>query len=323
MTRGKRSALVLGGLILLFIAYEVVTSFVAYTSDAYVRSDLIAVAPEVTGRIIAVHVTDNQPVKRGDPLVTVDPVPFQLVIAQRAADIEQARAQAAADQDETAAASDRLQAAQASLTFAQATRDRVAALVRTSDVSRQALDQANDDARRAEDARAAATAAVAQSSLMHAMHVAALARAEAEMALAKWRLSRTDLLSPADGTVTNLTVRVGDTADTDVPLIGLVDAHAWRIIANYKQGYIRAFRDGGTAWVWLDSAPWHVHRARIDGVARGISRQEGEIKLLPYVAPTTDWIRLQRRFPVTITLVDPAPQNTLFMGADARVVIFP
>jgi multidrug efflux system membrane fusion protein len=323
MTRGTRVALVLGGLLGAFLLYELVTSFVAYTSDAYVRSDLIAVAPEVTGRIIAVHVADNQPVRRGDPLVTIDPVPFQLVIAQRAADIEQARAQAAADQDETAAARDRLQAAEAALTFAQATRERVAALVRTSDVSRQDLDQANDDARRAEDARAAATAAVAQSNLMHAMHVAALARAEAEMALAKWRLSRTDLLSPADGTVTNLTVRVGDTANTDVPLIGLVDAHAWRIMANYKQSYIRAFKEGGTAWVWLDSAPWHVHRARIDGVARGISREEGETKLLPYVAPTTDWIRLQRRFPVTVTLVDEAPQNELFMGADARVVIFP
>jgi len=45
--------------------------------------------------------------------------------------------------------------------------------------------------------------------------------------------------------------------------------------------------------------------------------------LLPYVAPTTDWIRLQRRFPVTLTLVDRPSDNLLFMGADARVAIFP
>ena len=32
---------------------EVLTYFVAYTDDAYVRSDLVAVAPEITGRIIA------------------------------------------------------------------------------------------------------------------------------------------------------------------------------------------------------------------------------------------------------------------------------
>ena len=45
--------------------------------------------------------------------------------------------------------------------------------------------------------------------------------------------------------------------------------------------------------------------------------------LLPYVAPTTDWIRLQRRIPVTIVLVDPPPDAKLYMGADARTVIFP
>jgi multidrug efflux system membrane fusion protein len=322
MTRGTRVGLVVGGILAVFVAYEILTSFVAYTADAYVRSDLVAVAPEVTGRIIAVHVTDNQTVRRGDKLFAIDPVPFQLAIAERAADIDEARALAAADQDATASAQDKLQAAQAALTFAQATRERVAALVRTSDVSRQDLDQANDDARRAEADRAAATEAVAQSSLMHAMHVAAIARGEAAMATAQWRLSRTDVVSPADGTINNLTLRVGDTANADVPLIGIVDAHAWRIMANFKQSFIRGFTEGGTAWVWLDSAPWHFRRARIQGVARGISREEGESKLLPYVAPTTDWIRLQRRFPVTITLVDPPPGNELFMGADARVVIF-
>jgi multidrug efflux system membrane fusion protein len=123
--------------------------------------------------------------------------------------------------------------------------------------------------------------------------------------------------------VNNLTVRVGDTAVADTPLIGIVDAHAWRVIANYKQSYLRGFRDGGTAWVWLDSAPWHFHRARIAGIGRGISREEGDSKLLPYVAPTTDWIRLQRRFPVTVLLDDPPPGLEMFMGADAHVVIFP
>jgi len=44
---------------------------------------------------------------------------------------------------------------------------------------------------------------------------------------------------------------------------------------------------------------------------------------LPYVAPTTDWIRLQRRFPVTLILVDPPTDLKLYMGADARTVLFP
>ena len=165
--------------------------------------------------------------------------------------------------------------------------------------------------------------AIAKAETSISAHQAALALAKAEKAYAEWKLSRTDVNSPTDGTINNLTVRVGDTATVNIPNIGIVDANAWRIIANYKQYYVRDFEVGGTAWVWLDSSPWTFHRARITGIARGISRNQQAPMLLPYVAPTTDWIRLQRRFPVTIVLDEPPPGGKLYMGADARTVIFP
>ena len=59
------------------------------------------------------------------------------------------------------------------------------------------------------------------------------------MAIAQWRLARTKMAAPTDGAINNLTVRAGDTAQANVPLIGIIDATAWRIIANYKQSYIR------------------------------------------------------------------------------------
>ena len=76
----------------------------------------------------------------------------------------------------------------------------------------------------------------------------------------------------------------------------------------------------GCGWT---SEPWHLHRAKVTGIARGISREPAPGLLLPYVAPTTDWIRLQRRFPVTLTLTDPPEELKLYMGADARVLILP
>jgi multidrug efflux system membrane fusion protein len=59
----------------------------------------------------------------------------------------------------------------------------------------------------------------------------------------------------------------------------------------------------------------------IQGIARGISRSRTPNTLLPYVEPTTDWIRLQRRFPVTLVLRDLPPAILLHMGADARALI--
>jgi len=315
--------LVLGGVAGAFVLYELVTSFIAYTDDAFVRSDLVAVAPQVTGRIIAVHVVDNQTVRIGDPLLSIDPEPFQLVVAQRQAQIAEAKAQVQADRDAIAAAQDAYNGALAAAGFARDTQRRLASLNTTGDTSRQSLDQANDALRRAEAGLAAARALIGKARATLDQHQAAEALAEAEMATAQWRLAQTQLAAPTDGTINNLTVRAGDTATTDVPLIGIVDAHAWRVIANYKQSYLRGFRIGETGWVWLGSQPWHFHRARITGIARGISRDPAADKLLPYVAPTTDWIRLQRRFPVTLVLEDLPPGFPLFMGADARTVIFP
>jgi len=323
MTRGRRIGLAVAIIISAFALYEVTTSFLAYTADAYVQSDLVALAPQITGRVVAVHVTDNQNVIQGDLLVSIDPVPFQLTVDQRRAEVEETRAQVAADQHLIDSAQDALTAAISAATYAHETQTRLASLNSAQDVSRADLDQANDTMRRADAARDAARQAIATAQSTAAMHQAAHTRATAELATAEWELARTRLIAPTGGTITSLTLRAGDTAQADVPLIGIVDAHAWRIIANYKESYIRGFAPGDSAWVWLDSQPWHPHRARIASIARGISRDPVPNRLLNYVAPTTDWIRLQRRFPVTLTLIDPPANLNLYMGADARVLVTP
>ena len=41
------------------------------TDDAFVRADTIGVAPQVSGRIVNLHVRDNQAVKQGDVLFEI------------------------------------------------------------------------------------------------------------------------------------------------------------------------------------------------------------------------------------------------------------
>jgi len=319
-----RKLLLAAGIVLvMFVGWEVLTSFIAYTADAYVQSDLVAFSPQVTGHIATVHIHDNQHVHKGDLLVSIDPVPFQLAVDARKAELTAANAQAQADSDSILAAQDTLTGAVAARSLADVNQQRIARLTTDQTASIQQLDTANEVMRRARADADAAEAAVARAQRMLSMHDAAIDQAQAKLATAEWQLSQTQLYAPVDGTINNLTVRVGDTAQANEPLIGIVDANAFRIIANYKQSYIRQFQVGATAWVWLDSHPWHIYRARIEGIARGISRTRTQDGLLPYVAPTTDWIRLQRRFPVTLTLVDRPSDNLLFMGADARVAIFP
>ncbi len=316
--------LTVGGTILaLFVFYEVFTYFVAFTDDAYVRSDLVAVAPQVTGQIIEVHVVDNQDVKIGDRLYTIDPEPFQLVVNQWKAQIDRAAAQLKVAQEELALAQAALQVSTSSHTYAVQEQSRFSDLAKREFAPIAELDRANDELRRSRAEMTISTVAIAKAETDIGAHQAALELAKAQLASAQWNLDRTIVHAPNNGAITNLTIRKGDMATTGVPNVGIVDSDAWRIMANYKQYYIRDFKIGDTAWVWLDSSPWHFHKGRITGVARGFSRNPGVDKLLPYVAPTTDWIRLQRRIPVTIVLEDLPPGYKLYMGADARTVIFP
>ncbi|MDE1993256.1 MAG: HlyD family secretion protein, partial [Rhizobiaceae bacterium] len=276
--RARRLAIGVGCLLALLVIWEILTSIVVYTDDAYVSSDFVAVAPQVTGVVVSLDVANNQQVKRGDLLAVIDKVPFQLIVAQRRAAVQEAEADRNALANDLANARARLSAANDG--HAVLTTDQAAATQRPEAESAQMSEQVSLD----------------KASQSVARQEAVVAQAQAALALAEWQLEQTDIRAPVDGTVNNLTVSVGDTATTGKPLIGIVDAAGWRIVANYQESYVRHLQPAKTAWVWLDTHPWRLYRAEIEGVARGISRGPDQDGILPYVAPTTDWIRLRRRF---------------------------
>ncbi len=317
----RRVLLVLAGLALAFGLYWGSSYVFAYTDDAYLTSDLVAVAPQITGRIVAVPVVDNQTVAKGTLLAAIDPQPFELALAEQTAKRVEAQAQLAVDHDLIKSAKAARDAAAAGEQMANDNLRRARPVAAAGFVSRQALEDAATKAQAAAASLADAEASVAKQRQMQTLHEAAIKTITAQIAYLQWQLDQTRVPAPVDGAITHLTLRVGDQAVANRPLIGIVDAHAWRILANYKESVIRHMQVGHPAWVWLDTYPWHVHRAVIQGIARGISRDPGEIKLLPYVEPTTDWVRLQRRFPVTLVLRDPEPGVVLHMGSDARTLI--
>jgi multidrug efflux system membrane fusion protein len=314
--------LVLSAILVALVLYWASGYFLAYTDDAYVTSDFVGVAPYVSGRIVGVYVVDNQTVTKGELLATIDPTPFQLSVNEKQAKKTEADAQLAVDRDVITAAQAQRDDAVAKERLASDDVRRATPVATAGFYSRQGLDTLTAKEQEAKAALAGAEAAVTKAQQTLALHQATIAVISTEIANLQWQLEQTKLLAPTDGTVTELALRVGDQAVANIPLIGLVDAHAWRIYANYKESVIRHMKIGHTAWVWLDTYPWHLHRATIQGIARGISRDQGDRKLLPYVAPTTDWIRLERRFPVTLVLQDQSPDITLHMGADARTLLF-
>jgi multidrug resistance efflux pump len=321
LSHRQRALLFLFALAAGFLAWWISGYVFAYTDDAYVTSDVVSITPEVTGPIEAVHVADNEWVKRGALLFTIDPLPFRLAVEQARAEEARTEAQLPVDQAQLQVLRAQKESADAAARLAAANLRRDTPLGQSGWISAQALDQTRTTEAQSAAQQHAAEAALQKANETLSLDKVAVSSAHAARLLAEWRLSRTKIVAPVDGYVTHLAVRTGDMVSPSQAAVAIVDGNAWRVVANYKEYYLRHLRPGGLAWIWLDSDPWHLYRARIQGLAHGISRQPGSEALVPYVSPTVNWIRLQRRIPVRFALLDSPGGDQLFMGADARVLV--
>jgi multidrug efflux system membrane fusion protein len=305
----------------LFVIYEIAASFVAYTADAFVLSDLVTVAPEVAGPISRIAVERNQPVKAGDLLFEIDPEPFALKVAAAEAALELAKADEAKAKTQVSASADAVTEAEAVLQDAKLTYQRLAAIVASGAITEQRVDDAKRDfdqaAARVAELRAMQSTA-AQDVLVHAADIAV---AEAALAEARYDLTRTRIVAATDGTVAPYQTKVGDYAEVGKPVMAVVAAGGWRVVANLPDYYLGAIAPGQPVLVHIATDPWRLHWATVRSVPPGVARHRTPLEVLPYVTPTTEWIRLPRRFPIEVDLGDLPERQRLFSGADARILM--
>lgn len=316
----RKLLLVAAGIGAIYALYCISLQFFAYTSDAFVANDVVLVAPEVEGRIVAVHVKDNQYVLAGESLITIDETPYALQVGLKTAQVAKARADAdAARRTAIRADSDRI-SAEAHLNLARITEHRFADLVKLNAAPQQRYDETVAALKEAE-ARLRATAALlaaAQEDVVAAD--AAVEVAQRALDLANYNLSQTHVLAPISGHVNNLWLRVGDYARVGEPRVGIAADDDWRVIALYKEEAIRHLQEGSHVYVYLDTQPFRLLRGRIQGVARAIAHRDQQSAILPDIAPTTGWIRFQRRFPVRIHLEGVPADVQLHVGSNARTL---
>jgi multidrug resistance efflux pump len=77
-----------------FVLWKLVAyyMFAPWTRDGHVRADVIQVAPDISGLISSVEVTDNQQVKQGQVLFVIDQARYTLALRQAEATAQQRRA---------------------------------------------------------------------------------------------------------------------------------------------------------------------------------------------------------------------------------------
>ncbi len=256
-----------------------------WTRDGQVQADVVLVAPRVSGPVLHVAVVDNQAVKAGDLLFTLDPSTYQAALREAEAALDVARAREA----EQAAVTDRLNALER--------------------IERQAVTAENRQ--KAQAALAGARAARQQ--------------AEAEVETARLRLGFTEVRASVDGYVTNVSLQPGAQAVADTPLFALIDAASFRVTGFFRETLIRRIAVGSQAEVTLMAYPDRPLSGVVESLDWGISRSNGTPgeDLLPDVQPTFDWIRLAQRVPVNIRLSDVPDDVILRVGLTASVQVRP
>ena len=154
------------------------------------------------------------------------------------------------------------------------------------------------------------------------MAVAAYQQALADRDQAKLNLSRTRIVSPVNGYVTNLLTQVGDYGTSGQRALSVVDSDSFWVDGYFEETVLSGIHMGDRAKVALMAYPTPL-TGHVTGIGRGIAipNVAPDVSGLASVNPVFTWVRLAQRVPVRIALDPVPPSVTLSAGLTATVSI--
>jgi multidrug resistance efflux pump len=307
-----------------------------WTRNATVRAYIVTMAPEVSGRIVELHVVDNKYVRKGDLLLVIDPTNFRIAVSQAEAAVQQAHAnvqnidaQMNVQQAQINASQAQLQAGRAALVFAQQQADRAQKLAKdgwgTVQNAQQFTSQLHQQEASVQSAQENLNQTLRQIETLKAQRMSAeagLAQANAQLSQAQVNLERTRILSPVDGYVTNLLAQLGDFVNVGASTISLVDGDSFWVDGYFEETTLAPIRVGDPAQIKL-MGYGQIVRGHVDSIARAINvaNAQPNSQGVANVNPIFTWVRLAQRIPVRIHIDEVPPNVILSAGMTATVEI--
>ena len=329
-SRVTRVVQIVALLLLLLYVYDVVADRITpYTSQVAVDTFLVQIAPEVTGRVSYVGVTDNSNVRRGQVLFRVDPEPFEIALRSAQANLASAVQAAGVSSTEIEVAQATLERQRVDLASSRTLGNITFNLVRQG-----ALAETNAIRARADIAKSQADLVRMTAEVERARRRLgdpgggnpAVRQAQAALAQAQLDLNNTTIVAPADGVVTNLRLAPGQFVSRAQPLLSFIRSGPRWISAMMRENQLGNLARGNQVLVVFDHSPGRVFEGRVESIGWGVT-QGGEAPTgqLPTVQAESGWLREPQRFPVRIMLT---PANagdeiaTGRSGAQANVIVF-
>lgn len=337
----KRPRLILAGIAVIAAAYLGhalwFNAHYVETDNAQVGGDIVPVSARISGFVTSVPVRENQLVKAGDVLASLDDRDARARLAQAEAELAsavsaagqqgqvgQAMAQVQAAVAQARQADAVIQQAQAEYDNAHRELERLRTLFARDVISRRDMDNAEAAERaaraRLQATRDAAAASRQQVGVQHAALRGADARLQAARAardLAANTLADTRVIASIDGMVSQKTLEPGQFMQPGQPMMNLVAQQGLWVVANLKETEIEGVNIGNVVRFSIDAYPGETWQGKVESISPATG---SKFTLLPPDNATGNFTKVVQRIPVRIH-VDDGQHKDLPLRAGMSAVV--
>lgn len=300
------------------------------SSQARVNALVVPIAPEVSGTITSVSVSNNQLVEAGQELFRLDEEQLRFSLQTAEAALDQAyQGQGAAGANVDAARAS-LESARANMERSRLDVERMRR-IREQDpgaISQRRLESAEASFKLAEGQVEAAKAAV-QAALEQlgkpGDENSLVQQALASVDSARLNLERATVRAPELGVVTGVQLDRGNFAGAGQAQMTFIATHNIWIQADFKENNLGNIDPGDPVGIVFDVYPGRVISGTVREIGFGVDVGNPPLGKLPTIKNDKNWLRAAQRYPVLIDFELPMNsegRTRLKVGSQATVVVY-
>ncbi len=275
------------------------------TDDAYVGAQKVLITSDVSGKIINITVKEGQQVSTGDTMFQIDPLPFQLAVAQARAKLEDTKANHDNLVANVALYSQTLEIVNAGIALKQKDVERKNSLVKSQagsqldlDNSATALVTVQAQRQLVTQQRSNALNALLGNPELPLEQFPAYMQAKAALDDAQRNLDLTTVRAPMNGVATQVEqIQIGRFVMAGAPVFSVIDVSNPWVDANPKESDFTYVAVGQSVTLDVDAFPNHVFRGKVGSLSPGTGAQ---FQILPPQNATGNFVKVVQRVPVRI-----------------------
>lgn len=311
---------------LIFVWYIIADRHAPWSDQARVQTYVIPIVPQVSGRVTEVLVKQNQIVQPGEVLFRIDPSDYELAVENAEAALELAGQEIGAGMATVVTAQAQLVVAETNVEHVKAQSARVFEME-----LKNVLSHSDGDKARAAIKQSKAQVVSANANLDKAKQSLGkegndnprIRSAMAQLKKAQLDLSRTVVLSPSLGGITNLQIDTGFYAKSGAAAMTFIEGNTAWIQVNLRENNLANLAIGNSVEIALDVNPGTIYQGKISSIGFAVDTSStGVVGGLATVESKTGWLRDAQRFPVMVTFDDDSTKGLRRLGGQADVQIY-